>query len=142
MQQKDLTPGEKSQYTAKWARTMTKWLITYTRRKGVRWNIVEFGGVTGSESRGIVDLLAIRKDHRTNVPGLKRGDLFDMVLIQTKGGAARRPTKEDKARLLNAAKHHQARAVVLAEWQKGGKPNFYRLEDNDWIPVTPADIFG
>jgi hypothetical protein len=142
MQQKDLTPGEKSQYTAKWARTMTKWLITYTRRKGVRWNIVEFGGVTGSESRGIVDLLAIRKDHRTHVPGLKRGDLFDMVLIQTKGGAARRPTKEDKARLLNAAKHHKARAVVLAEWQKGGKPNFYRLEDNDWIPVTPADIFG
>jgi hypothetical protein len=58
MQQKDLTPGEKAQYTAKWARTMTKWLITYTRRKGVRWNIVEFGGVTGSESRGIVDLLA------------------------------------------------------------------------------------
>jgi len=58
MQQEDLTPWKKAQYTAKWARTMTKWLITYTRRKGARWNIVEFGGVTGSESRGIVDLLA------------------------------------------------------------------------------------
>jgi len=142
MQQKDQSPGEKAQCSAKWARTMTKWLITYTRRKGARWNIVEFGGKNGSESRGIVDLLAIRKDHRIPFAGLKRGDLFDIVLIQTKGGSARRPTKQDKARLLKVAKHYKARAVLLAEWKKGGKPNFFRLEDNEWTPVKPADIFG
>ena len=34
-----------------------------------------------------MDILAIRKDHR--IPGdvrLKRGDLFEMILIQVKGG--------------------------------------------------------
>ena len=32
-----MTPGHKAQHTAKWARTMTKWLVTYNRRKGVKW---------------------------------------------------------------------------------------------------------
>jgi hypothetical protein len=68
---------------------MTKWLITKSGEAGVRWRFVQFGGVTGSESRGIVDILAIRKNHRTIRDGLKRGDLLDIVLIQVKGGSAR-----------------------------------------------------
>lgn len=77
-----VSPGKKAQHTAKWARIMTKWLVTYTQKKGAKWNLVEFGGPNG-ESRGIVDIMAIRKNHKLPHPGLKRGDLFEIVLIQT-----------------------------------------------------------
>jgi hypothetical protein len=140
----NLTPGRKAQHTAKWARTMTKWLITYNRRTGAKWNLVEFGGKTGAEARGIIDLIAIRKDHRKDVSGLKRGDLLDIVLIQTKGGSAPRPTEEDRVRLSKVAKHHRARAVVLAEWKRGEKLDLFKLEGTEWstAPVLAADIFG
>ena len=144
MKHEKSNPWKSAQHTAKWARTMTKWLITYSRRRGARWNLVEFGGTTGAESRGIVDLIAIRKDHRQDSFGLKRGDLLDIVLIQTKGGAAPRPTEEDRGRLSKVAKHHRARAVVLAEWKRGVKPNLFKLEGTKWSsdPVLPASIFG
>jgi len=144
MKQDDLTPGKKAQHTAKWAHTMTKWLITYTRRTGGRWNLVEFGGKTGAEARGIVDLIAIRKDHRKDVSGLKRGDLFDIVLIQTKGGDSTRPTEEDRVRLSMVAEYHRARAVVLAEWKRGEKLDLFKLEGTEWssTPVSPTTIFG
>lgn len=137
-----LSPGKKAQRTAKWARTMTKWLVTYSRQTGAKWNIVDFGGKTKSEARGIVDLMAIRKDHRQDSPGLKRGDLFEIVLIQSKGGTAPRPTVEDIVRLLRVAEYHRAKAVILAEWQRGAKLNLFRLKGNDWVPVAPPDIFG
>jgi len=137
-----MSPGKKAQHTAKWARTMTKWLITFSRRTGTRWNLVEFGGKTKAEARGIVDLLAIRKDHRHDGAGLKRGDLFDIILIQTKGGAAPRPTPDDVARLSRVARHHRAKVIVLAEWRRGEKLDLFRLERNRWQPVKPVDIFG
>lgn len=63
----------KAHHTAKWGGLRRcAWLITLDRRKGVKWNLVEFGGKTKSEARGIVDILAIRKNHRTDVPGLER----------------------------------------------------------------------
>ena len=34
-----MSPGKKAQPTAKWARTMTKWLVTYSRRTGAKWNV-------------------------------------------------------------------------------------------------------
>jgi hypothetical protein len=121
---------------------MTKWLVTYSRRSGAKWILVDFGGKTRSESRGIVDLLAIRKDHRKEVAGLKRGDLFDMVLIQTKGGSSPRPTAEDLARLKAVARHHRAKAMVLAEWRRAETLELFRLYRNRWQPVSPQDIFG
>jgi len=138
----ELSPQEKAQRTAKWARTMTKWLVTYSRRTGAKWNLVDFCGKTKSEARGIVDLIAIRKDHRKDIPGLKRGDLFEIVLIQVKGGSAPRPTAKDLVRLSRVAEHHKAKAVVLAEWQKGDKLDLFRLDGNDWTPIAPADVFG
>lgn len=120
---------------------MTKWLITYSRRKGVKWHLVEFGGPTGAESRGVVDLLAIRKDHRQPIDKLKRGDLLDIVLIQSKGGTSRQPTPDDLFRLRAVAKHHRARAVVLASWRKG-QLRLFRLERSKWVSVTPQEVFG
>ena len=136
-----LSPSGKAAKTARWAITMTKWLITISRQAGVKWVLVEFGGVTGAESRGIVDMIAIRKNHK-QIEGLKRGDLFDIVLIQTKGGSAAPPSTDDIHRLKAVAKYHKANAVVLAEWKIGSKPNLYRLDGVDWTPVKAADIFG
>lgn len=143
-------PGQKAHHTAKWARTMTKWLITYNRRTGARWNLVEFGGRSGAESRGIVDLVAIRKDHRhgdrARRHGCKLGDLFEIVLIQTKGGSANRPTPADRARLRQVARYHKATAVVLAEWRRGRTLSLFRLSalGTDWErdPVPASTIFG
>ncbi len=137
-----MNPSQKALHTAKWARTMTKWLVTYNRRTGARWKLVDFGGKAKAEARGIVDLIAIRKDHRNDAPLLKRGDLFEIVLIQTKGGSARRPTAEDVARLSKVAKYHRAKAVVLAEWKRTERLQLLRLEGASWQPVTPGDIFG
>lgn len=139
---KDPSPGKKALHTAKWARIMTKWLVTYSRRTGARWNLVEFGGKTGAEARGIVDMIAIRKDHRSEVAGVKRGDLFEIVLIQTKGGSAPRPTADDVRRLQRVATYHKARAVVLAEWQKGERLDLFKLSRGSWQPVKPRAVFG
>jgi hypothetical protein len=121
---------------------MTKWLVTYSRRTGAKWNLVDFGGRTKAEARGIVDLIAIRKDHRHERPALKRGDLFEIILIQTKGGSARRPTSDDVARLSLVAKHHRAKAVVLAEWRRGEKLELFKLNGMRWRTVSPDEIFG
>jgi hypothetical protein len=102
----------------------------------------DFGGKTGAEARGIVDLIAIRKDHRHDRPSLKRGDLFEIVLIQTKGGSAPRPTLDDVARLSQVCKHHRAKAVILAEWQRGQKLELFKLDGTCWQPVSPDEIFG
>src|SRR3990167_5440988 len=67
---------------SRWAKTMTKWLISRGHKNGANWHVVNFVGTNNSESRGIVDLLAIRKDHRTNDRKIKRGDLFEVVLFQ------------------------------------------------------------
>jgi hypothetical protein len=139
---KTMSPGKKAQHTAKWARTMTKWLITFSRRSGARWVIVDFGGRTTAESRGIVDLMAVRKDHRRAGPGLKRGDLLEMILIQVKGGASAPPTAEDVQRLKSVGRHHRAKMIVLAEWQRGEKLALSKLRGSRWQAVPPSDVFG
>lgn len=85
--------------------------------------------------------MAIRKDHVTNVLGLKRGDLFEVILIQTKGGTAPRPTHEDVSRLSKVARHYGAE-VVLAEWKKGKQLDLSQLKGKSWVRVVAADIFN
>jgi hypothetical protein len=137
-----MSPGKKAHHTAKWARTMTKWLVTYSRRTGAKWNLVDFGGKAKAEARGIVDLIAIRKDHRHDGLGIKRGDLFEIVLIQTKGGSAPRPTQDDLARLSRVSKHHKAKAVILAEWRRAEKLELFKLNGTRWELVSPDEVFG
>jgi len=122
---------------------MTKWLVTYSRR---RWCEMGYRGFwwpkTKAEARGIVDLMAIRKDHRQDKAGLKRGDLLEMVLIQTKGGSAARPTAEDIVRL---AKVLNITRQKLSSSQNGGggqKLDLFELKGNKWQSVMPATIFG
>jgi hypothetical protein len=137
-----LSSGRKAHRTAKWARTMTKWHITFAGSTKTKWKFVEFGGPAGSESRGIVDILAIRKDHRREDMGIKRGDCFELILIQTKGGGSPWPMKADIDRLSCVAGIYEAKAVVLAEWKKGSSFQLYRLDGREWRAATAKEIFG
>ncbi|TKB78109.1 MAG: hypothetical protein E8D42_09290 [Nitrospira sp.] len=121
---------------------MTKWLVTFSHRDGARWQVVNFNGPQGFESAGIVDLLAIRKDHRSNKPGLKRGDFFEIVLIQVKGGFAARPSSQDVVRLAQVAKHYHPKVVVLAEWQRKQTLALFKLDKLQWKPVDPSIVFS
>ena len=127
--------------TSRWAKTMTKWLITKNCKNGAKWHVVNFVGSANSESRGVVDLLAIRKDHHCQNTSLKSGDLFEVVLIQVKGGNAPFPTSSDIARLKKVAKHHRAKAVVLSEWKPRKRLQLYLLQQNKWIEASPNEIF-
>src|SRR5439155_6056008 len=89
---------QKAALTARWAVTMAKVRIRRVASR-TRWQLVTFCGKSGGESVGVVDMLAIRKDHGTSVGAIRRGDALQIILIQVKGGSAARPTPEDAARL-------------------------------------------
>jgi len=133
--------SRKAHRTARWAKTMTKWLISRRHKNGAKWHVVNFVGSNNAESRGIVDLLAIRKNHRTNNSKIKRGDLFEVVLIQVKGGCAPFPTGEDIARLKQVSKYHRAKAVVLSEWKPKKRLQLYLLKQKKWIEIKPNELF-
>lgn len=134
--------SRKAHSTGTWAKTMTQVLLS--RAGGLpKWRVINFVGPGGAESRGIVDLLAIRKDHRQPAePGLKRGDLFDIVLIQVKGGSAPMPTAEDRERLRQVAQIYRAKHVLLSEWKRGAQARFAELVGDEWVAVEASTIFG
>ncbi len=152
-----LTAAAKAINTAKWATIMTKWRIGFetggkrlgsaTVKATRRWQLVSFPGPAGRESAGIVDLMAIRKNHAKASDKFKRGDLFEILLIQIKGGGARRPKTDDIKRLRAVAKQYNARDVVLAEWMKESHLKFYKLGKNHrdlkhaWEQIDPGILF-
>ena len=83
--QKVKTPAEKALKTATWARTMTKVIISRNNKKPPFWHVINFLGAGKQESGGIIDLLAIRKDHG-KTSSLPKGDGFEIILVQVKGG--------------------------------------------------------
>lgn len=143
--------AEKAARSAKWATIMTKWVITRNKSR-TTWKIVSFCGPNGCESAGIVDLLAVRKDHGTPKQGHKRGDLLEIVLIQVKGGSASWPSITDIARLRKVGRYYRAKNVVLAEWKKGKQPTFYRMkrtlpeglhQKEAWVELSSiSEVFG
>lgn len=112
---------EKAIHTAKAATTLAKAHLKResNKHKG-RWQWVDFLGLKSRESAGIVDILAIRK--KWDVPAqaefknLKHLDLFDIMLIQVKGGGAPMPTADDIARMEEVADHYHACNVLLYQW--------------------------
>ena len=120
---------------------MTKWLISHSSKGGVKWQVVSFNGPHGQESAGIVDMIAIRKRHRPSESSVRRGDLFEIILIQVKAGTAKVPSPEDIARLVYVKDYHRADKVVLAEWKRRERLCCYLLPDK--TNVVPAEeIFG
>ena len=122
-------PHERARETAKWARTMTKWQISRAALKR-KWEVVNFTGPAGRESRGIVDLMAIRKDHRTGPGRPPRGDFFEIILVQVKGGGAPDPSADDVGRLIAVARRYGAKDVILATWRKGREPQLRNLKSD------------
>jgi len=133
--------------TAKWAVTMTQVAIRQATadKPYPRWHFVKFDGKSGGESRGVVDLVAIRKDHSEPRAGTKRGDALQIILIQVKGGSAAKPTAEDAARLRIVGRHHGTCGILLATWKKGKVARFYSLHGRlpEWREVDDLrSVFG
>jgi len=133
-------PYVKAHATGRWAETICRVLGT---RTGRRWRFASFRGKNRAEWRGAVDVIAIRK--RTSQPAdaiFKRGDLFDIILIQVKGGAARGPSGDDCARLRKIAAYYHAKDVAQFQWKKAKSSQFFRLKRRpQWVEVEPADLF-
>ena len=130
----------KAHATGRWAETICRVLGTRTAR---RWEFVSFRGGNGGEWRGVVDVVAIRKS--TSQPAdevLKRGDVFDIILIQVKGGSARGPTASDCVRLRKVARRYHARAIAQFQWRKGDSSLFFVLgRETDWKEIKPVELF-
>ena len=134
--------AQRAQRTATWAKTMTKVLISQSSGSQPTWHVINFLGPNKSEARGIVDLVAIRRNQREIEAPLKRGDLFEIVLLQVKGGSAKWPSAEDRERLRAVKDKYDAKEVLLSEWKQGAKAKLYRLKDDDWVELSdPAEVF-
>jgi|SRR5882672_8896061 len=133
-------PHVRAHATGRWAEILFRALST---RVASRWQFMSFRGGKKGEWRGVVDLLAIRKDTSAPIAAqLKRGDLFEIILVQVKGGSAPAPTREDCVRLKAVAKYHRAKAIVLFEWQKGKVSRFSKLSLRlQWEPTTARELF-
>lgn len=141
------TPSQLAAHTAKWAVTMAKVGIrqAIADNPWPHWHLLTFTGPAGREARGVVDLIAVRKDHGEPLPGTKRGDALQIILIQAKGGSAAMPTAEDAERLRIVALHHGACYTLLAAWKKGKAAQFFSLSwDSEgrsrWAPVKAKDL--
>ncbi len=136
--------------TAKKAVTMTKVRIRQATsdKPWPHWEILSFTGPAENESRGVVDLIVVRKDHGKPPSGLKRGDALQIILIQVKGGSAARPTADDAKRLRIVARRHGTCGILLASWKKGTAAKFFSLHGNsksrgDWHEVDDLrSVFG
>src|SRR4051794_31543276 len=139
--QQTLSAVRKAIDTDRWTEIMLRAL---TSRVAKRWRFISFRGSGNREWRGIVDVVAIRKD--TGIarnPAFKRGDLFDLILIQMKGGSAGMPTADECRRLLDVKKYYKAKAVVLFQWDRGRKTEFGVLNRKlEWERSTCRQIFG
>jgi hypothetical protein len=136
------TPAHvKAHTTGRWAETIFRALSS---RIADRWKFVSFRGANKGEWRGVVDLLAIRKNSKQpSGELLKRGDLFDIVLIQIKGGSAPGPTREDCLRLREVKRLYRAKAVVQFQWRKGESSKFFVLGWGlQWKPSTDRKLFA
>jgi hypothetical protein len=107
----------------------------------LRWRFESFRGRKGRPPAGIVDAIAMRKDHRKSEDG-NRGDRFEFIPVQMKGGNAPRPSDKDKKRLRRAKDRYAANEVVLFEWRPNEGGTFSVLKGNDWEESTAEEIFG
>jgi hypothetical protein len=142
---------KKAEENERWAVTMAKVRIrrAVAEAPWPHWHLLTFAGPNRGESTGVVDMIAIRKDHGKPYPGTKRGDGFQIILIQVKGGSAARPTADDGARLRKVALRHGACGILLATWKKGTAAQFFSLRatagnaKGDWEDIADlAKLFG
>lgn len=131
---------KKAGNTDRWTEILFRAL---TSRVAKRWRFVSFRGLGGGEWRGVVDVLAIRKNtSKSDHDILKSGDLFDVILVQMKGGSARKPTAAEIRRLHAVKRRYGGKDIVLFAWTKGKSCEFSRLTRGEWRASSARDIFG
>ena len=119
-----------------------------SNRVASRWRFVSFRGLKGGEWCGIVDIIAIRKDTaKSDHEIIKSGDLFEIILVQMKGGSAKMPSGTEIQRLRAVAARYHAKEVVLFEWRPRESQGiktccFSVLEGDSWSASNAATIFG
>ena len=91
-----------------------------------------------------MDVIAIRKDtSHSSHQLLKSGDLFDIILIQMKGGCSRRPSAIEIQRLIAVARRYRAKEIVLFAWKRAESCDFYKLTHRgSWTLSSAREIFG
>lgn len=141
-----LTPGQiaaaKAIKTWRMANTLAKALA---KRHASRWQFLDFLGPKGRESAGIVDIIAMRKSGKVpDARSLKRYDLFDIILIQVKGGGAAWPSGSDIERLLAVRSLYGAHKVVLYQWVHQRSSGWFEWDDacGDWTETSAKALFG
>jgi hypothetical protein len=136
----NLKAWQKAANTDHWTEILFRAL---SNRVAKRWRFVSFRGTSGSEWRGIVDVLGIRKDTaKSDHELLKSGDLFDVVLVQMKGGSAKPPTLAEIRRLRVVARKYRAKNVVLFSWRRGQGCSFKKLRGTQWLPSSAMELFS
>jgi hypothetical protein len=137
----DAPAWKKAGNTDRWTEILFRAL---TSRVAKRWRFVSFRGAGGGEWRGIVDVLAIRKDtSRSSHELLKSGDLFDIILVQMKGGSARMPSAVEIRRLMAVKSRYRAQEIILFAWKRAKSCDFYKLSrQGKWTPSSAMEIFG
>ena len=137
----EIPAWKKAGNTDKWTEILFRAL---TAKVAKRWKFVSFRGAGGGEWCGVVDVLAIRRDtSRSHHRVFKSGDLFEIVLVQMKGGSARSPSAADVHRLRAVKKRYRAEAIVLFAWKNGVSSHFSTLgRGTGWIRSSAKEIFG
>jgi hypothetical protein len=88
-------------------------------------------------------VLAIRKNtSRSNHALLKSGDLFEIILVQMKGGSARKPSANDLDRLRAVKRRYGAKYIVLFSWRLRKDCSFAQLTRSGWVRATATELFG
>lgn len=108
-----LTRGKKAALTKRWRRAAVQAHATGRNAKTFAkyalgkagWRVVSFDARSGYEYKGIVDLVAIKRNNRAP-------DELTVMLVQVKGGTAR-VTEPEMVRLQAAAKRVRVRWNVV-----------------------------
>jgi hypothetical protein len=98
-----------------------------------------------SVTAGVVDVIAMRKSSaKPGVAPLQAYDLFDIILIQSRGGSARSPSSSDIAMLRAVKDVYRAQAIVLFEWRLKTHSRFHVLDEafDTWTLTSAAKLFG
>lgn len=134
-------PWQKAANTDRWTETLFRALTTRVAKRG---RFVSFRGIGGGEWRGVVDVLAIRKDTaRSDHQLLESGDFFEIILVQMKGGSARRPKAADTKRLRVVKNRYGATDIVLFTWKRGSGCKFEKLGSGEkWVSSSAKELFG
>ena len=136
--------ADKAIYTDKWTQTMFN---HQTNKMAYRWKFQHFRGKKKRDSRGVVDVLAMRRNTADpKKPPLEANDLFEFILVQLKGGEAPMPLQKDLVRLWAVRDHYDAKDIVLFERRKS-KCTFSVLrkignEEFEWVKSDRKSIFG